>query len=223
MKSKYLDAEEVKKIRESMSEEEWLPLWVSLETGLRVGDVVKLRPRDLKKDGLHYIAEKTGKSGVAQVSNSLRKALETYRGKYIFPSFKGNGKHLSRQAVWYRIKRAGKRAGIDLDGVSPHAMRKAFAVELYREKGFKFVKEALQHTNSATTEIYSFADWDTGKNAEKPLKRKDLKLIVKMCIEALGDGYKLPGESEARTGKKSEGDGGRTSPPPDAVGARKPR
>jgi hypothetical protein len=60
-------------------------------------------------------------------------------------------------------------------------------VELYREKGFKAVKEALQHNNSATTEIYSFADWNTGKNADLPLKRRDLQLIVKMVLEALGE------------------------------------
>ena len=65
-------------------------------------------------------------------------------------------------------------------------MRKVFAVELYREKGFQAVQEALQHSFAATTEIYSFADWDTGKNADLPLTRRDLKLIVKMVLEALG-------------------------------------
>ena len=87
---------------------------------------------------------------------------------------------------------------MDPEGVSPHTLRKVFAVELYREKGFKAVQEALQHTNGATTEIYSFADWSTGKNAEEPLKRKDLQLIVKMVIEALGEAYKLPKESKKR-------------------------
>ena len=195
MKSKYLDDSEVKKIRASMSGEEWLPLWVSLETGLRVGDVVKLKPRDLQADGIHYTAEKTGKKGVAKVSATLRQALRKRGGKYIFPSTKSKDKHLTRQAVWQRIKRAGKRAGIDLEGVSPHAMRKAFAVELYRKKGFKEVQQALQHTNSATTEIYSFADWDTGENANLPLQRRDLRLIVRMVLEALGDLYTIPKES----------------------------
>ena len=73
------------------------------------------------------------------------------------------------------------------EGISPHSMRKVFAVELYREKGFRAVQEALQHANCATTEIYSFADWSTGENADLPLKRKDLQLIVKLVLEALGD------------------------------------
>ena len=90
-----------------MSLEEWLPLWVTFETGLRVGDVVKLKPKDLQKDGLHYTAEKTGKKGIAVISQKLRKTLSTRKGKYISPSFKSADKHLTRQAVWQRIKRAG--------------------------------------------------------------------------------------------------------------------
>lgn len=201
MKSRYIDTVEAKKIREAMSGEEWLPLWVSLETGLRVGDVVKLKPGDLRQDGLHYRAEKTGKRGTAKISSALRKELQKRKGKYIFGSIRSKSGHITRQAVWQRVKRAGERSGISLEGVSPHAMRKAFAVELYRKKGFKAVKEALQHTNSATTEIYSFADWDTGENGELPLKRKDLKLIVRMVLEALGDSYEMPKES---IGKKRE-------------------
>lgn len=202
MKSKYLSPEEITKLKVSLTAEQWLPLWVSLETGLRVGDTVKLQRKDLKKDGLHYTAEKTGKRGIAPISQSLRKALSAKQGKYLFPSFKVEDKHLTRQAVWARIKKAGKRAGIDLEGVSPHAMRKAFAVELYRKKGFEEVKQALQHNNSATTEIYSFADWDTGENAEKPLTRRDLRLIVRMVLEALGESYKMPNESKKKAGKQ---------------------
>lgn len=204
MKSKYIEPQDVKKLRESMSGEEWLPLWVSLETGLRVGDVVKLKPRDLQADGLHYTAEKTGKKGTAAVSQSLRKVLAQHKGKYIFPSSRDSSKHLTRQAVWQRIKRAGKRAGIELEGVSPHAMRKAFAVELYRKKGFQAVQKALQHNNSATTEIYSFADWDTGENANLPLQRRDLKLIVRMVLEALGESYTMPKESTKASKEKGK-------------------
>lgn len=185
MKSKYLDIPEVKKLQAVMDREAWIPFWVSLETGLRVGDVVKLRPANVKKDGIHYRANKTKKNGIAKISAELRKELPT-KGRWIFSSPYKAGAHITRQAVWKRIKTAAERAGLDPDGVSPHTFRKVFAVELYREKGFKAVQEALQHNNAATTEIYSFADWNTGENAELPLKRKDLQLIVKMVLEALG-------------------------------------
>lgn len=201
MKSKYVEEKELEKLRSVLAEEAWLPLWVSLETGLRIGDVVKLRKANLQPDGLHYKAQKTGKNGVARISADLRRELTAKRGKWLFPSPYKAGNHITRQCAWARIKAACERAGVEPKGVSPHSLRKVFAVELYREKGFKAVKEALQHNSSATTEIYSFADWNTGKNSELPLQRKDLALVVKMVIEALGDGYKV--ERETRTKKGS--------------------
>ena len=184
MKSKYLDEFEIKQLREALGKEAFLPLCVSLETGLRIGDVVALRVADVKQGGISYRAKKTGKSGFAPISDVLRKQLRK-NGKWLFPSPYKKGKHLTRQAVWARVKAAAERCKIDADGVSPHSMRKSFAVELYREKGFKAVKKALQHSHSATTEIYTFSDWNTGKNANLPLKRGDLQLIIKMVLEAI--------------------------------------
>ena len=196
MRSKYIETTELEKLRAMSAEEAWLPLWVSLETGLRIGDVVKLRKQNLQADGLHYKAQKTGKNGVAKISAELRRELAKKRGKWLFPSPYKAGKHITRQCAWARIKAACKRAGVEPDGVSPHSLRKVFAVELYREKGFKAVQEALQHNSGATTEIYSFADWNTGTNSELPLKRKDLQLIVKMVIEAFGDSFVVKKENK---------------------------
>ena len=202
MRSKYVETTELEKLRTMLAEEAWLPLWVSLETGLRVGDVVKLRKANLQPDGIHFKAQKTGKNGVARISAALRQELARKRGKWLFPSPKKAGKHITRQCVWARIKAACKRAGIDPEGVSPHSLRKVFAVELYREKGFQAVKDALQHQSAATTEIYSFSDWSTGDNAELPLKRKDMQLLVKMVIEALGENRVFVKENKGKRTKK---------------------
>lgn len=188
MKSKFIDTPELRRLREHLDAEAWLPLWVSLETGLRVGDVVKLRGSNVQADGIHYKAKKTGKNGVARISAELRRALPTTKRRWLFPSPYKAGAHITRQCVWARIKKAAERAGVDAAGISPHSMRKVFAVELYREKGFRAVQDALQHANAATTEIYSFADWETGKGGEEPLLKRDLALIVRMCLEAIGRG-----------------------------------
>lgn len=203
MKSRYIEPREWRELEEKLTPEAWLPFRVSLETGLRIGDVVKLRRVDLKDDGLHFRAEKTGKRGVAKVSASLRQALSKKRGKWLFPSPYKAGEHITRQCAWARMKKACERAGIDSSGISPHSLRKLFAVELYREKGFKAVQEALQHSNAATTELYSFADWSTGKSAEIPLKRKDLQLLINMVLEALGDVGNFQKESVAKKKKRS--------------------
>ena len=161
MKSRFLEDFEVQALKEVFDVESFLPLYVSLETGLRIGDVVALKVSHVKNDGIHFIAKKTNKRGIAKISKRLRDKLPK-KGVWLFPSPYKAGKHITRQAIWSRIKRAGKSAGLDLDGLSPHCMRKAFAVKLYKEKGFKATQEALQHSKACTTEIYAFADWCTG-------------------------------------------------------------
>jgi integrase len=204
MKSKFIDSPELRELKEHIDAEAWLPLWVSLETGLRIGDVVKLKGGNVREDGIHYKAKKTNKNGVAKISAELRRALPKSKTKWLFPSPYKHGAHITRQCVWSRIKRAAKNAGVDADGISPHSMRKVFAVELYREKGFKAVQDALQHSNSATTEIYSFADWETGKGGEAPLLKRDLPLIVRMCLEALGKQ-----SADKRSKKEQKNSGGK--------------
>ena len=189
MRSRFLEQSEIKNLQTALGSEAFLPLLVSLETGIRIGDVVALKRSAIKKDGIHYQAKKTKKWGIAKISAKTRKKLleNDKNGEiWLFPSPYKAGRHITRQAIWQRLKKAGKSCGIDLDGLSPHSLRKVFAVELYREKGFQAVKEALQHNYSATTEIYTFADWNTGENASMPLTRKDLPLIVKMVLEAIG-------------------------------------
>ena len=202
MKSKFIDAPEVRALREHLSDDAWLPLWVSLETGLRIGDVVKLKGANVREDGIHYRAQKTGKCGVAKISADLRKRLPKQKTKWLFPSPYKNGAHITRQCVWARIKKAAERAELSKEGVSPHSMRKVFAVELYRESGFEAVREALQHSNNATTEIYSFADWETGKGGEDPLLKRDLPLIIRMCLEALGREHTAPKSTKKKGGRK---------------------
>jgi integrase/recombinase XerD len=185
MESKYLTAAQISQLRSVMSDEDWLLLWVMMETGLRVGDAVSIRRASVRADGIHYTAQKTKKKGLAPISSALRAALLATGGKgFIFKGRK-EGTHLSRQAAWKRIKTAAARCGLDADGVSPHAFRKVFAVETFREKGMQATREALQHTNRDTTEIYAFADWNTGDKANLPLTRADLKTIVGMVLKAL--------------------------------------
>lgn len=200
MKSRYLSSAEIKRLREALTPGEWLPFAVALETGIRIGDIAALKVRSIQADGIHYTAAKTKKRGVAPISAALRKSLPR-AGKWLFPSPYLSEKHITRQALWARMKRAAHRAGVEMEGVSPHALRKDFAVELYKAKGFAAVMAALQHANAATSEIYAFSDFSTGENADLPLRRGDLALIVRMCLEALGD-RRFVKESKKKSPKK---------------------
>lgn len=187
MKSRYLTTEEISRLSASLKPREWLPFRVACETGLRIGDVLKIRVEDLdEKNVLSFTAEKTGKSGTVKLKNSTAKALRAAaRGEWCFPSPRKEGAHITRQAAWERVKRAARRSGVDVSGCSPHSFRKAYAVELYAEKGIGAVRVALQHTSEDVTSIYALADWITGENALKPLLRGDLPKIVEAVKKSI--------------------------------------
>ena len=186
MKSRYIQDFELKKIIKHVPKEQRLPFRVAVATGLRVGDIVKLSVSDIddERGGINYTAEKTGKRGFAKLSKSLRIALkENAREGFCFPSDRSRSGHITRQAIWRQFKNAAIRSGVDIDGVSPHSLRKNFAVDLYKEGGIKAVQTAMQHDRADTTQIYACADFGSGENALKPLLRGDLELIVKLVVE----------------------------------------
>ncbi len=132
---------------------------VSLETGLRIGDVLRIEVDDLADGGIYYTAQKTGKAGFARCSEKL---LEILRDNAVdgvcFPSRYGaKGKYRSRQAVWKDVRKAVKNAGLKAQ-ISPHSARKTFAVDLRRREGVGAVQAALQHRYGTTTNEYAFAD-----------------------------------------------------------------
>lgn len=185
MKSRYIDDNELEALQGHLSEADFLPFAVSLETGLRIGDVLKLKHSDVRGGYVYYIAKKTGKAGRAKISRGLQRRLHVPNGsEWIFPGRDGQT-CLTRQAAWARLKRACKRAGVDPSGISPHAMRKVFAVETMRAEGAEAARRALQHNDMRTTELYILADWLTGENAEKPLCRKDIARIVEEIFKIL--------------------------------------
>lgn len=187
MRTIYVSTEQVEKIAAHLSPWEWLTLWVSCETGLRVGDVVALQWKQVSSRGILFRAKKTGKQGFAPISEKLARELQLSRrsSRWVFPSPRDPAKHLTRQAVWYRVKRACERSGIDPEGIAPHSFRKYFAVETFKREGLKATQAALQHDRTITTEDYAMSDFITGENANFPLLRRDLTLVVKLVAAAL--------------------------------------
>lgn len=185
MQARYLTKTELDVLAKALGDA-WLPLEVARLTGMRIGDVLKMRIDDLTPQGVVYKAEKTGKRGFAALPPEILQALRRQsRWGWCFPSPKAKGKHLTRQAAWQRLKRGAQRAKIDLAGASPHALRKSYAVELLHEQGLGAVQRALQHERADVTELYALADWSTGENADKPLLRKDLLRIATKIAELL--------------------------------------
>ena len=160
--SKYIETDLIQAIEDSMPHYTAGVWRLCCETGVRVSDAVSARVKDFDTDcHFHYIAHKTGKKGTAVVSSdfiSRYVGKKTYRNRYVFPSPKKVGCHVTRQTVFNHVKKACRKLGISDEGVSPHSARKHFAVELFHEKGLSATMAALQHKDVGTTMIYALSD-----------------------------------------------------------------
>lgn len=143
-----------------MTYENVLALRVSLETGLRIDDVLSLRASQIVRRTICGTAEKTGKPYRKTISADLAKrlaALTPNKGGYIFPHRLDPKKHRTRQAVWGNMKKAAALMGVKLNA-APHSARKTYAVELFKDKGLEQTQKELQHDRLSTTMIYAFSD-----------------------------------------------------------------
>lgn len=99
--------------------------------GLRISDIIKLRPCDIVKDGdrfrLEVVEQKTGKSRAFTVPLLIQQYIENYclrntirRNDLIFP--------ITERAVQKQLKIVCDY--LDLEGISTHSFRKWYATEI---------------------------------------------------------------------------------------------
>lgn len=192
MKARFLSEREITALFAHMSADRRLVFEVAIESGMRIGDVLKLRRRDLKraKNGaaeITYTAEKTKKKGTAFVYGKTAEhlfALAQGTKCYLWASRAKCG-HITRQTAWNWMKEAAKAAKIDLKGVSPHSLRKCFAVRIRHEKGMQAAQKALQHQDSATTAIYAYADIYAGADPDAPVLWCQVEELIDLIVERL--------------------------------------
>ena len=158
MKTDYLNPQLYNKLYAVMTYENVLALRVSLETGLRIDDVLRLRHEDLKGRTLRGVAEKTDKAYKKVISQDLARRLHNMGEKgYIFKHRTKAGEHRTRQAVWSNMKKAAAIMGVKLNA-APHSARKTYAVDVFRDRGLSAVQKELQHDRISTTMLYAFSD-----------------------------------------------------------------
>lgn len=159
MRSDFVDTEPLSHILYALTPANRLICCVALETGLRVGDIVALKTSFLEKKSFTITESKTGKKKQIRLREGLKKQLISQAGKnYVFEHRTDNRKHRTRQAVYNDIKRACKLFRIK-GNISPHSLRKAYAVDLYHKcNDINKVMKALNHDNDVVTMLYAMAD-----------------------------------------------------------------
>lgn len=188
LKSDYISADLYNRVFGRMQYDNALCLRLCLETGLRVGDALKVKAEDIRGRTLYYTAEKTGKQGKKVLSHTLVKELlrNSCGGGYVFKGRDDPNKHRTRQAVWTDIKKASANAGLTKN-VTPHSARKTYAVGVYHDKGIQQAEKELQHDKLETTMLYVFSDLLSGDGFNTLEDKKLFTTVYKACYKALED------------------------------------
>ena len=165
-KTKALTTEQYKEIIQTMKEgfcgcrpNERIATALVLEgnLGLRISDIVKLRPCDIVRDGdrlrLEIVEQKTGKRRIFTVPLIIAQYIENYclrngirSDERIFP--------ITERAIQKQLAIVCDYLGFE--GISTHSFRKWYATEIYNANGFDIalVQRLLQHSNASTTQRY---------------------------------------------------------------------
>lgn len=143
-----------------------LALEVSLETGLRIGDVLALRIEDLAPRFTITEAKTRKRRTVKLKADTLRRLRSLAGGRpkgFVFVHRKDPERHRTRQAVYSDLKRAAKAFRIPTAvHCTPHTARKIAAVDLYHRTGdLKRVQQLLNHSGEGVTLLYALADVQT--------------------------------------------------------------
>ncbi len=128
--------------------------------GLRVGELVRLRMKDIDFDRnlIHVVLGKGAKDRFTLLPQSLRETLLNQKrlkqpDDFLFTSYDRG--HLTEATIQKVVGAAALRAKIG-KSVSPHTLRHSFATHLL-EAGtdIRYIQELLGHAKLATTQIYT--------------------------------------------------------------------
>jgi len=155
-------------------------LMIAYSAGLRIGEVIKLRPEDIDRERrMIHIREGKGKKDrytmlSERVVDELAKYISVFKPtKYLFEGDRA-GKPYSQTSIQHIFWKAVERAGITKP-VTFHTLRHSFATHLL-EAGvdLRYIQELLGHASSKTTEIYTHVSTKNIATIRSPLDNLDL-------------------------------------------------
>jgi len=140
-------------------------LEVLYATGMRVSELVQLRPNDVNLDAGHVILRgKGGKERVVPLGRAAaaltRRYLEEARPQLQKKPAEALfltqlGRPFTRQGIWKMLRQYARKAGLEAK-ISPHILRHSFATHLLeRGADLRSVQLMLGHSQITTTQIYT--------------------------------------------------------------------
>ena len=136
-------------------------------TGLRVTELVSLTIENMSvQQGVVRVIGKGNKERIVPMGEEAAYWVRQFMlygrpvllngqsSDVVFPSQRAQ--QMTRQTFWHRVKHYAILADIDVDALSPHVLRHAFATHLVNHGAdLRVVQMLLGHTDLSTTQIYT--------------------------------------------------------------------
>ena len=152
-------------------------LFLIYSAGLRVGEVIKLQPKDIDSQRMliHVVQGKGNKDRYTVLSEialeQLRKYYKLYKPEiWLFPG-QDSKEYITERTVQRIFENACNVAKITKKA-TVHTLRHSFATHLL-EGGLdlRYIQELLGHSSSKTTEIYTHVTTKSLSNIQSPLDK----------------------------------------------------
>ena len=163
-KSDYLDYDlALNKAKELLKDDRTkvmgLYIIVSINTGLRIGDVIQLQWEQLRLDSFKIVEQKTGKDRIIKVNDKISSAVSLFDNMkgIVFKSQKGS--IYSRQQLNRKLKSTFSRQVKSGNNISSHSLRKTFGRRVWNnldcsDSALIVLSELFNHTSVKVTRTY---------------------------------------------------------------------
>ena len=130
-----------------------LALILEANVGLRISDVIRLTPNNIKGNKLSIIEKKTNKLQWRTINSTIALLIKEFAyDNNISPNQRLID--ISEKAIQKQLRIICRY--LQLDNIGTHSFRKLFATQQYKNNNndIYLVKELLNHTNISTTQRY---------------------------------------------------------------------
>ncbi len=145
-------------LKRHCSQRDYILFLVGINTGLRIGDLLSLKIKDIKGKRKIILKEgKTDKPRTLHLSNIYDELNEYIKGlsgtEWLFPSRKGD-KNISEVQAYRQLNKASSMIDI-VDGIGTHTLRKTFGYWHYKQfKDVAQLQMILNHSHPSITLKY---------------------------------------------------------------------
>ncbi|ANN30754.1 integrase [Bacillus thuringiensis serovar coreanensis] len=171
------DPEQIQQIKEYLKEKNarnYILFVMGINTGLRIGDILKLKVGDVQGSHISMREMKTGKQKRIQITSSLKRELRWFNegreiGEYLLKSRKGKNRPIGRSMAYKILKSTAAEFG--LDEIGTHTLRKTYGYHMYMQtKNIALLMEIFNHSSEKVTLRYIGVNQDAMDKAMSRFK-----------------------------------------------------